>query len=1057
MLNSYYDWEDPGVIERHREPMHSPLGAYADAESARACNRRISPYVRSLNGPWKFHLAESPPAVPAAFWEDKFDVKGWGEIPVPGNWQLQKGCWDRPIYTNTAYPFQPNPPFVPEQNPTGCYRRSFTIPESWKGREVFIVFESVDSAFYVWVNGVKVGYSQDSRLAAEFRITSCLRPGENTLSVQVMRYCDGTYLEDQDYWQMSGIQRDVYLYSKPPAHIRDFCVRTTFDSNYENAVLYAAAYLSNISHLRRDRSTFTRLAPILQHFEKEFSRYSMEVMLYDAAGAVLLPSPVCAVFSEHASHVPDYNNEKGSAEIEIPVKKPRQWSAEDPYLYTLVFTLKDENGRSIDFESCRVGFRQIEIRNRQVLLNGQRLIVRGVNRHEFHPERGRAVTAEDMRRDILLMKQFNFNAVRTSHYPNDPRWYDLCDELGIYLVDEANLETHGVTRDLSLDPAWANAYLARATRMALRDRNHPSVCFWSLGNESFYGPHHAAMAAWLRRFDPSRPVQYESGNPAPDISDIMAPMYPNLDWVRKVMEDPAEQRPMIMCEYAHAKGNATGNFNKFWEFVDHYPSFQGGFIWDWMDKTLRFELPDGRKVYGFGNDLGENFDYQAISEHPSQVSTGIFGPDLAPHPGAFEVKQIQAPVAFQDRDIINRRLIIRNKYLFLDLSHLEVHWELTENGVAVQKGTLPALAVAPLQSAELEIPVQFPARGKPGAEYFLNLRVVLNRDFPWAKAGHELTWVQFAVPIRKESLPFADPAALPELRLEKTRTQAVLCGNAWQLKWDTAGGRLDSWKVQDRELLAAPAGELFMRAPTDNDWILDLPHSYFKQWEASGLTNLRRKLCLFDICQMNSGTALVRVVSELTGTDPQQPIRCELRYFVSGDGRISVEQEVLITEAFPHVPRIGMQFVLAGGLENVAWFGCGPWENYIDRNESAGLGLYQTTATNMMEPYLLPGECGGREATRWLEITDTAGGGVRVEGNPIFHFSALHYAIADLMSVEHVWELRPRPQVYLILDGWHMGVGGDTGWTQNVYPEYMIRPGNYRWRCDLRPRGCPLA
>jgi beta-galactosidase len=1047
-----HDWEDPVVFERNRETMHVPLGAYADADTARNCDRRSSPYMQTLNGTWQFRLAPSPLQAPAGFWSAAFDASDWEAIPVPGNWQLtQRGCVDKPIYTNIANPFTPNPPFVPEANPTGCYRRDFTVPEAWAGREVFLVFESVDCAFHVWVNGEPVGYSQDSRLSAEFRITPWLRPDRNTLAVRVLRYSSGTYLEDQDYWQLSGIQREVYLYSKPAAHLRDFTVRTVFDAAYTNATLHAVAYLSNLQHLR-PAGAFHPL-PTRRHCDPEFSAYRAEIMLFDAAGQPVWAAPVQAPFAERTAAGAHGLQEKGGATFAVPVPAPRPWSAEDPYLYTLVFTLLDAAGRATDFESCRVGFRQVEIRDRQVLLNGQRLVVRGVDRHEFNPDRGRAVTVDDMRRDIILMKQLNFNTVRTSHYPNDPRWYELCDELGLYVIDEANLETHGTWGDLSNDPAWVHAYMARGVRMALRDRNHPCICFWSLGNESFRGPHHAAMANWIRSFDPTRPVQYESGNPGPDTSDIMVPMYPDLDWVRKVMEDPHERRPLIMCEYAFAKGNVSGNFRKFWDLVDRYRSFQGGCIWDWADKVLRFELPDGRRALGYGNDLGEGFDYKRIGEHPSQVFSGIVGADLELHPGAYEVKKVQAPVAFAAASLLQGRIAVLNKYPFSTLAHLDICWEVQVNGRTQGQGMLAAPAVPPGQQAELELPLDLPAEGLPGAEYFLNVQAVLKRDLPWASAGHVVAWEQFVVPLKRAALTAGAglrPALAP-LTLQTSAAAITVHGPTWQATWEAGSGRLASWQVGGREFLAAPAQELFCRAPTDNDWLLELPYSYLNDWRANGLVDLQRRLVSLDAALLNPHTAVVRVLSELSGKDPAQPIRCELRYEINGDGRIAVEQHAVIPECFALVPRLGMQFVLAAGLEAVRWFGRGPWENYVDRKESAMVGEYRRTVTEMLEPYLCPGECGGREDVRWAEVCDPQGAGARVEGAPWFHFSVLHQSPADLMAAKHHWELKSRPEVFLTVDGWHMGVGGDTGWTRNVHPEYGLRPGTYRWGFALLP------
>jgi beta-galactosidase len=1048
-MNGYKEWEDPRIIERRRELTHTPLGAYPDAEAAKGGQRGASPYVQSLNGAWRFHLAVSPERAPEGFGQPEFDDSGWGEIVVPGNWQLQPGCWDRPIYTNVAYPFRANPPLVPEENPTGCYRRRFTVPASWSGRRVFVVFESADSALYVWLNGRAVGYSTDSRLPAEFDITEHLQPGENTLAAKVLRYSAGTYLEDQDYWQMSGLQRDVYLYSKPEVHIRDYVVRTEFNAAGGAATLRVAVGLSNVQHALRGRGAFA-YPPAGSPPEAEFGRYAADLMLYDGDGAPVWRDPLAAAFDETTFMYGQRPNAKGMARFAVPVPAARAWSPEDPYLYTLVLTLRDEHGRAIDFEGCRVGFRQIDIRDRQVLLNGRRLVVRGVNRHEFNPDRGRAVTVEDMRRDLVLMKQLNFNTVRTCHYPDDPRWYDLCDELGMVVIDEANLETHGVQGDLSGDPTWAGAYLARAVRLVLRDRNHPCVCFWSLGNESHVGPHHAAMAHWIRHADPTRPVLYESGNPGPAISDVMVPMYPPLEWVRQVMEDPAERRPMIPCEYAYAKGNATGNFAKFWEFVDRYPAFQGGCIWDWADKPLRLTLPDGRRVLGYGNDFGERFDYAAVDEHPSMVASGIVDADLNLHPGAREVQHVQAPVALLPLDPAAGRLTVWNKHMFLSLAHLDVCWEVRAGGRRVCAGRQPMPAAAAGERAELSLTGAWPVEGLEG-ESFLHATAVLNRDTPWAAAGHAVTWAQFPLPARSGAARLA-ASTLADPVVESDGAGVTVRGESWQWRWDRASGLPVSWSVAGRELLAAPARELFHRAPTDNDWLLGKSHSYYRQWVEAGLTNLTRQAVTVEAGRLGTRQACVRVRTERVGPQAGAPIVSTLTYRVEADGRMTVEHGVHIPEVFPLVPRIGLLFMLQPELQQVRWFGRGPWENYPDRKQSALVGAYESTVAGMMEAgYPVPGECGGREDARWLELTDGRGRGMRVEGLPAFHFSALPFTPEDLTGVAHVWELRPRREVCVILDGFHMGLGGDTGWTWNVHPEYRLGPGVYRWAFSIAP------
>ena len=1020
----HHEWEDPAVFERNRETMHAPLGAYADAEGA--LRGAASPWKMSLDGAWDFFLAPSVAKVPTGFWEPSFSAKGWGKITVPSNWQLQKDCPDKPIYTNVAYPFDPNPPFVPEQNATGCYRRAFTLPASWKGRRVFLNIGSADSNCAVWVNGRDAGYGEDSRLESEFDITPFLRPGANLLAIRVMRYCSGFYLEDQDYWHLSGLQRPVSLLAKPAVFLRDYAVRTVFDAAYQDATLEADVCVNDCPEMEGHR---------------------VRVALHDAKGKTIASAeaPVAA-----RSNMYTYSKDKvlrATARFSIPVPMPRQWSAETPNLHTLVMTLLDAEGREVDFERSRVGFRQIEIRNRQVLINGRRMVVRGVDRHEFHPVKGRALDADDMRAEILAMKRLNFNAVRTSHYPNDPRWYDLCDELGLYIVGEANLETHGVHGDLSLNPAWMAAYMARAQRMVLRDRNHPCVCFWSLGNESFVGPHHAAMAAWIRRADPARPVQYESANPGPDVSDIMVPMYPHLDWVKKVLADASEKRPMVMCEYAYAKGNASGNFKKFWDLVDREPSFQGGFIWDWADKALALDLPDGRTGWGYGGDFGCGFDYPAHREEPTQVLNGIVGPDLVPHPGAHEVQQVQAPVAFEAdaAQLAAGRARVRNKHQFLALDGFALRWSVRGDGRVLQKGVLDLPAVPPGEDAELALGFTLP-EPKPGVEYWLNLDCVLRRATPWANAGHCVTWAQFALPVK----------TLPGVRGSCPASRAIHYANntihagATELRLDPETGLIASFRHKGVELLTAGPLESLFRPPLDNDWILHNNGNYAGLWQAAGLATLRREVVWQKRAETPRFFGHFSTVTH-TGTDPERPVRCENALEFYGDGCIDFSQVIEIPPSFPCLPRVGVGLVMPAGFEHVRWYGRGPWENYADRKTAARVGEYAANVSDMIPGYICPGECGGREDVRWLEITNADGRGLRFEGSPLFHFNALHATTAALAGAAHLHDLETCAETRVHLDHLHMGVGGDNGWTPNVHPEYLVQPGVYRWAFAMRP------
>lgn len=1036
MRSIKHEWEDPAVSGRNREAAHAPMGVFCDEAAALRGERIAGPFVQSLDGEWKFHLAPSPQECPPEFWEETLDDSFWGTISVPSNWQLRPGCPDLPIYTNVAYPYEPDPPFPPEANPTGCYRRTFNVPEEWLDRDVRLIFESVDSAFHLWINGREIGYSEDSRLPAEFRITPFLRAGKNQITVRVLRYCSGSYLEDQDYWQMSGIQRSVWLAARPKVHIRDFRIRTTFDASYNDAILDATVYLETRSLPAQPAAT-TRIT--------EYKGLHASLRLLDDSGELVAqsaPEP----FSGQTGMYGD-GCEKGAAKFQLPVNAPLKWSPDQPNLYRLLMTVTDTQGKTVDLQSCRVGFRQVEIKDRQVLLNGRRLIVRGVNRHEFHPERGRAVTEADMRREIVLMKQLNFNAVRTSHYPNDTRWYELCDELGLCVVDEANLETHGVGGLLSLDPSWASAYLERATRMVLRDRNHPSICFWSLGNESFAGANHAAMAGWIKFFDPTRPVQYESGNPGALVTDIMAPMYPSLDWVGEVMADQRETRPMILCEYAYAKGNATGNFSKFWEFVDRYPAFQGGFIWDWADKSIVFTLPDGRRVHGYGNDLGERYDYAAVGEDPTMVLNGIVGAELDPHPGAHEVKKFQAPVGLRLLPGWPLRLTVANKYHDDGLSHLRLEWEIIDNGRPIQSGTAALPHVAAGASGDFALDAMAPAGDPAGREFFLNVRCVLHRDLPWAPAGHLVAWDQFPLPCGApaRTKPSLAPSGKVVLKRSGGRIRVSASSASWE--WEESTGLLRSWSTGSRELLAQPVVEMLHRAPTDNDFTLSKKESYLKDWEAAGLIPQQRRLAGISTALCDDGSAVVSVGSVL-GNDAHA-IACTMRWTIRPDGSLAFEQSVIVPPSIPTLGRIGILFPLAEGWKNAEWYGRGPWENYPDRKQSAHVGLWRRPIAEMLERYPVPGECGGRTDVRHLELKGDAVPCLRVDGDPLFQFSALPVSPDDLIAARHDWELVPRKETFLMLDGFHMGLGGDTGWTRNVHPEYLIGPGTYRWAATI--------
>ncbi len=1030
------DWENPYITCHNREEMHQFLEAFPDEETARTAARGESPNVRLLNGKWRFHFASSPHDLTEPFFQEDYDDSQWAEMPVPSNWELHG--YDRPIYTNYRYPFKPvNPPYVPDENPTGFYRTTFTVPEQWQDKRVYLMFEGVESAFHVWVNGRMIGYSQDSKLPAEFDVSDALRIGDNTLCVMVVRWSDGAYLEDQDYWHVSGIQRDVVLYAKPETHVRDVGVRTWLHSAYTDAQLWVRTSVNPVENM---------CSMYVKH--RLFDPFGSEVSLGDEA------DEACASVAPATPMGRNTEMEYASALFKAQIVNPYKWTADTPYLYTLIVSLINADGEVVDVERVRVGFRQVEIRDGVVLLNGKRLVVRGVDRHEFHPERGRALTEADMVAEIKAMKRLNFNAVRTSHYPDCIRWYELCDEYGIYIVDEANVETHGLGARLSKDPAWASAYLERARRMVVRDRNHPSVIIWSLGNESGAGPHHAAMAAWIRRYDPTRPVQYESGHPESDISDIMAPMYPNLEWVKNEFARNDEQRPMIMCEYAYSKGNSNGNFWKFWDMVLAYPRFQGGFIWDWADKAILGDTEKGPCwLYGNTSDELEHMHRMCLN--------GVVWPDLTPKPGALEIQKVQAPVAVvapDENSLQNGILRIENRYLGGDLSHLRVEWAVTEDGVAVEQGTIDMPHVpagmgcsdepgAPpaFPGADLTIPYTTPDTENADVEAHLTVRCVLNTDTAWGREGHPVTWEQFRLPVN---------IGVPSLKLLAEHAEKVdveETGNCIEIRTAASTLVFDRTRGQLQELstgrctipVSGPAENLF-RAPTDID-LGTHAGNYGQRWLAAGLDKLQRDVRSVQAGKVDEATVVIRIITSLAPSTGGDRIEWLTTYTVHGNGEIFVENLCGIPATYPPLPRVGARLRLPPEFSQFTWLGRGPQENYPDRKSGAPVGQYARSVYDLYTPYIFPQECGGRTDVRWCKLTDDGGNGLLVYGIPTMHVSALPYSQEELAAADYNWQLPEPTETVLCLDGNHTGVGGDNGWAPNIHPEFLIQPGCHRF------------
>jgi len=1005
------DWENPEVVGRNRETPHCTLMPYPDEEMAAKCDRSSSPFFRSLNGKWRFKYSPNPDARPIDFYKPDYDVSSWDEIDVPGNWEM-KG-YGMPIYTNVQYPFKPDPPKVPhDDNPVGSYRTEFEIPESWRGRQIFVHFDGVCSAFYIWVNGEMVGYSKGSMTPAEFNITKYLRPERNVLAVEVYRWSDGSYLEDQDFWYLSGIYRDVYLFSTPNVHMRDFFVRCDLDGDYRDAMLLVTVKVRNYSQI-------------------EAGPHAVRLTLLDENGE---PVELRSLSGGGIERIPTSGEE--TVEIKARVDNPKKWSAEYPNLYTVVLTLLDGSEKVMEAESCRFGFRKVEIRDCQLLINGVPILIKGVNRHEIHPDLGRAITEEVMLQDIKLMKRFNINTVRTSHYPNHPRWYELCDEYGIYLIDEANVESHGLWDVLpDSDPKWLKACLDRMARMVERDKNHPSVIIWSLGNEAGQGTVFEEMAAYARKADPTRPIHYERQN---SVADIDSQMYPHVDWVAQVGESDRD-KPYIMCEYAHAMGNAIGNLKEYWDAIETHKPLIGGCIWDWVDQGLRkyVETEEGEKVWfwAYGGDFGDQ------PNDGNFCINGIITPDREVTPKLWEVKKVYQYIKIEPVDLSEGRVRIRNGYSFTNLNEFEIRWTLSEDGEILRSGRIDPLDLPPGETAELKIPFETP-KLKPGAEYWMRISFHLREGKPWAPEGHEVAWEQFKLPFDAPPKPEISFDEMPDLSISETDDLIEMGNERFSIRFDRRSGLIESLKFDGKDILVEGPKLNVFRAPTDNDvWIRN-------KWYELGLNSLNPELRGIEARRLNSKA--VQVTVDLIyhgGGDVGFEHTC--RYTVYGNGSIHLHNFIKPFGDLPVLPKIGLITVVRGDYENFVYYGRGPHENYIDRKTSADVGLYRSTVMDQYVRYVRPQENGNKEDVRWAALLDGSGDGLLVVADELMCVTALHYSPEDLDRAGHIHELRPREEIFLCLDYRQCGLG-NASCGPPVLEKYRLYPEPIEFKLSLR-------
>jgi beta-galactosidase len=1019
------DWENPAVPRLGTEPPHAWCVPFPDAASALGSSAKESARFQSLNGSWRFHWSPRPDDRPLDFWKPGVDVGGWKEIHVPSDWMFQG--YDIPIYVNSSYEFavNPEPPFVPhDHNPVGSYRRTFTIPPAWSGMNVFLHFGAVKSFFYAWVNGEKLGFSKDSKTPAEFDITRLVKPGENVLAVEVYRWSDGSYLECQDFWRLAGIERDVYLTASPRLGIADFEVHAGLDAAGRNGVLDVTV------SLRGDAAGIRSPA--------------VSLLLLDPAGRRVLARRQAAAVAADG---------RAGTRFEAELAGVASWSAETPALYRLVLELQDGAGKALEAVASRIGFRTVEIKDGRLLVNGAPVLIKGVNRHEHDPYTGHIVSEESMRRDIELMKRSNINAVRTCHYPNDPLWYDLCDEYGLYVVDEADIESHGMgygPKSLAKDPAWGPAHHDRLARMVERDKNHPSIIVWSLGNEAGDGINFEDAYAWLKRRDPSRPIQYERAGLRPH-TDIYCPMYASIEEMLKYAA-VKQARPLIQCEYAHAMGNSTGNLQDYWDVIESHDQLQGGFIWDWVDQGFAAQTDKGQPFWAFGGDYGP----PDVPSDQDFCCNGLVAPDRTPHPALAEVKKVYQNVKLLATDLPAGRIELRNRYVFTGLDRFDIHWEVQASGRTSASGDLRAPAVAPGAAAVVRLPLPRLAP-RPGLEYFLDVSLRAREATPGVPKGHVVAAEQFALSAVPAAPSEAAATDLPALTVDDGVRFLTVAGRGLALRFDRLTGDLDSFVVDGRELIAAGLEPNFWRAPTDNDFGNQMPRRLSFWRDAS----LYRDLLKLEARQPEPGRVVVTAAYALGGGQAAQT----LEYAVQSDGRIVLRSTLDLKEAakLPEMPRVGLKMAVPAAFARIQWFGRGPFENYRDRKTAAFVGLYETTAAEPF-PYVSPQAYGNRTDTRWLAVRDAEGWGLLIAGDPVLEFSAHPYWPEDLTQPSrgsrHPPQVERRDFVCLTLDHAQMGVGGDDSWGARVHPQYTLpaKPTSFAMTFrPLRPGDDPAA
>ena len=1016
--------QNPECIGINKQPAHATLMPYGNLQEALRANRHASSFSTSLNGMWKFNWVAWPQQRPVDFYKPSFDVSKWKEIKVPSNWQVEG--YGTPYYSNYTYIFQKDFPRVmstppekytayKERNPVGSYRRNFVVPAGWNGRRIFLTFDGVDAGFFLWINGHKVGYGVNSRNAADFDITPYVQTGNNMVAVEVYRFTTGSYLEDQDMWRLSGIFRNVTLWSSPQEHIRDFAVNTQLDAQYENATLQVTARIKNFS---KQPVAARQLAIAL---------YKGDQPVQDAAATLAVPAL--------------QPGEETTVHTGIQVANPLKWTAETPNLYTTVLSLK-KGTTTEEIVSARTGFRSVEIKGRQFLVNGVPVKLKGVNRHEHWPEVGHAVTEEQMIRDLELIKQANCNHVRTCHYSDDPRWYELCDEYGIYLLAEANVESHGAWDEFNEEPRIKAALIDRNVANVENFKNHPAVIIWSLGNEcGSGGSNFRAVLQTIKKIDPSRPTHSEGfGIGEKNPADLDSRMYTSPAEVEKIAQDNKYAKPFYLCEYAHAMFNSMGSVDEYNELFDKYPALLGGCIWEWQDQGLWNRRDPNHPVLAFGGGFGE---------YPNDhyfIHKGVIASERNPKPHYPQLKHAYQWIAIKEKDLQKGIITIQNRYQFIDIDHFAGKWILSKNGTPIDSGNIATGKLEPGKAMDVELPLTFKAQ--PGAAYFLRVAFTTTTDQLWAAKGFEVAAQQFRLPVDIPA-PAADGKDAAPLQMANGTNSIRISGQGFAVQLDKHTGTITQLMQNDRNLLAAGGGpQLHLwRAPHRNDdmWANE-------GWEKYGLKQLQWTADSVEVIQPEPGT--VRITARLTGKGKQGfLVHHTVVYNILGDGTVKVDNKVDFSNPQLVLARLGVRLLLDKDLDRFSYFGRGPMENYADRKSAFDVGEYNSTVAEQLTPYEKPMECGNHEDVRWAHVSNASGNGLTVSRDTaLLQVSALPYRDEELEQTEYRIDLPSSGSTVLCISARTLGVGSNSCGPRPLGP-YVVHavPATFSYKLQLKP------